>query len=69
MQPALAPAMEEKHPDSPGDEFATEALNEPTRESMEQLGRPMVDDDLDSRANRQDDAESPPGQNSDSLPQ
>jgi hypothetical protein len=60
--------MEEKHPDSPGDESAAEALNEPTRESMEQLGRP-VPGGVDPRANRQDDADSPPGQNSDSLPQ
>ena len=29
----------DKHPDSPADESVNEALNEPTRESMESLGR------------------------------
>ena len=65
MQPAPFGPMDEKHPDSPGDESAAEALNEPTRESMEQLGRPVLDDEVDPRVNQQDDADSPPGQNSD----
>ena len=32
----------DKHPDSPGNESVDEALNDPTRESMESLGRADV---------------------------
>ena len=59
----------EKHPDSPGAESVHEALNEPTRESMETLGRTRPDEAPDPRAKQGDDRESPPGQNSDWTPQ
>ena len=58
-----------KHPDEPGGGSVDEELNEPTRDSMETLGRADLDDELDPRATEQDDESSPPGQNSDSLPQ
>lgn len=61
--------MAEKHPDAPGDESSAEALNEPTRESMERLGRADLDQEPDPHADEQDDSESPPGQNSDWLPE
>ena len=61
--------MAEKHPDAPGDESSAEALNEPTRESMERLGRADLDEERDPRAAEEDDSESPPGQNSDWLPE
>jgi len=59
----------DKHPDSPGEESLDEALNEPTRESMETLGRADIDDAPDPRASEGDDRKSPPGQNSDWTPQ
>ena len=59
----------DKHPDSPGDESLDESLNEPTRQSMETLGRADLDDAPDARASEGDDRESPPGQNSDWTPQ
>ena len=59
----------DKHPDSPGDESLDEALNRPTRESMETLGRADLDEAPDARASEGDDRESPPGQNSDWTPQ
>lgn len=61
--------MTEKHPDTPGDESADEALNEPTRDNMDQLGQADLEEEPDSEAHEQDDAHSPPGQNSDWLPQ
>lgn len=61
--------MTEKHPDSPGDASVDEALNEPTKESMEGLGRADLDEEVDPEAAEQDDEESAPGQNSDWLPQ
>lgn len=61
--------MNEKHPDSPGDESADEALNEPTRENMEELGQADLEEEPDPEAREQDDSGSPPGQNSDWLPQ
>ena len=61
--------MDEKHPDTPGNESSTEALNEPTRESMEGLGDADLDEERDPEAHEQDDSQSPPGQNSDWLPQ
>ena len=61
--------MTEKHPDEPGTESVEEALNEPTRESMETLGRADLDEEPDPRAKEGDDRESPPGQNSDWTPQ
>ena len=33
----------DKHPDSPGDKSVDQALNDPTRESMESLGRAELD--------------------------
>lgn len=59
----------DKHPDAPGDESVDEALNEPTRESMEGLGRAELDEAPDPEATLGDDRESPPGQNSDWTPQ
>jgi hypothetical protein len=59
----------DKHPDSPGEESLDESLNEPTRQSMEILGRADLDDTPDARASEGDDRESPPGQNSDWTPQ
>jgi len=61
--------MDEKHPDTPGGESSAEALNEPTRENMERLGRTDLDEELDPQAGEQDDSASRPGQNSDWLPQ
>ena len=61
--------MAEKHPDTPGGESSAEALNEPTRESMDRLGRADLDEEPDPRAREQDDSESPAGQNSDWLPE
>ncbi len=62
-------SVPDKHPDSPGGESVEEAVNEPTRESLETLGRPDLDDSPDPRAQEGDDRESPPGQNSDWTPQ
>ncbi|MDQ4035114.1 MAG: hypothetical protein M3153_04215 [Chloroflexota bacterium] len=59
----------EKHPDAPGGDAVEDALNEPTRESMEQLGRADLDDAFDPRDGEADDRQSPAGQNSDWLPQ
>lgn len=61
--------MNEKHPDSPGDVPVEEALNEPTRESMDQLGRADLDEEADPDARETGDDSSTPGQNSDSLTQ
>ena len=58
----------EKHPDTPEGGSVDEELNEPTRESMEGLGRADLDETPDPES-RQGDDESPPGQNSDWLPQ
>lgn len=59
----------EKHPDAPGGAPVEDELNEPTRESMDQLGRADLDDAPDRRAEEADDRQSPAGQNSDWLPQ
>ena len=59
----------EKHPDEPGGPDVDQALNEPTRESMETLGQAELSDQPDPRAKEGDDRESPPGQNSDWTPQ
>lgn len=61
--------MAEKHPDTPGNESSEEALNEPTQENMERLGRADLDEEPDPQAHEQDDSTSPPGQNSDWLPE
>jgi hypothetical protein len=58
----------ERHPDEPRDASVDEELNEPTRESMETLGRADLDEDFDEEATQQTD-ETSPGQNSDWLPQ
>lgn len=58
-----------KHPDEPGGGSVEEELNEPTRESMEQLGRADLDDEPDAEAGETDDQGSSAGQNSDWLPQ
>jgi hypothetical protein len=58
-----------EHPDAPSDHSVDDALNEPTRENMDRLGRAELDDDPDPRAMEGDDRESPPGQNSDWTPQ
>ena len=63
------PSDPEKHPDSPSKESVDEALNEPTRQSMESLGRAQLDDAPDARAREGEHRESPPGQNSDWTPQ
>jgi hypothetical protein len=59
----------EKHPDSPGHESVDEELSLPTSELMESLGGADLDDAPDPRASEGDDRESPPGQNSDWMPQ
>ncbi len=61
--------MTEKHPDSPGEASVDDALNEPTEENMRHLGHAVLDEERDPRATEQDDESSPPGQNSDWLPQ
>lgn len=58
----------EKHPDEPGTESVDEALNEPTHESFETLGRTRPDDAPDPGAAEGDEL-TPPGQNSDWTPQ
>jgi hypothetical protein len=63
------PSGADKHPDSPGDESVDDALNDPTRESMERLGRTDLQAEPDPRAREGDDRDSPPGQNSDWTPQ
>ena len=62
-------AKEEKHPDAPGNQSVEEELNEPTRESFETLGRADLDEERDPAAEDVDDRRSPPGQNSDWMPQ
>ena len=61
--------MSEKHPDTPDGGSVDEELNEPTRESMEGLGRPDLDEEMEPEAREGDDSSSTPGQNSDWLPQ
>ena len=58
-----------KHPDEPGGGSVADELNEPTRESMETLGRADLDEEMDPEAAEQGDDRSRPGQNSDWLPQ
>ena len=61
--------MSEKHPDSPdGSPSVDDELNEPTRRSMETLGRADLADDPEPETREQSD-ETSPGQNSDWLPQ
>lgn len=60
--------MTERHPDAPEGGSVEEELNEPTRESMERLGRAPLDEELRDE-DRQGDDQSPPGQNSDWIPQ
>ena len=61
--------MNEKAPDSPGGPALEDELNETTRDSMERLGTPDLDEDVDRDATDADDEASSPGQNSDWLPQ
>jgi hypothetical protein len=61
--------MTQKPPDSPGDASVDDELTPETRESMERLGQPDVDDAGPDPAERQGDDQSGPGQNSDWLPQ
>jgi len=58
----------EKHPDEARQASVDEELNEPTRKSMEQLGKPDLDEKPNTRAVEGDESSSP-GQNSDWLPQ
>lgn len=62
--------MSEKHPDTPDGGSLDDELNEPTRRSMETLGKADLDDspEPEPEAREQSDATSP-GQNSDWLPQ
>lgn len=60
--------MTQKPPDSPGGASVDEELNEPTRESMDRLGREPLSDEHDP-AEQQGDDQSEPGQNSDWQPQ
>ena len=59
----------QKHPDEPGGGSVTDELNEPTRESMDTLGRADLDEKMDPKVTEPDDDRSSPGQNSDWLPQ
>ena len=61
--------MNEKAPDSPGGPSLEDELNETTRDSMERLGTPDLDDEVEPDATDADDSERGPGQNSDWLPQ
>ena len=60
--------MPEKHPDAPGDASVDDELNEPTRESMDRLGQADLDPTPDP-GDRAGDDQTPPGQNSDWMPQ
>ena len=58
-----------RHPDSPrtpADDDAGDELNAVTRERQQDLGHPRLDEELDREELGED---SPPGQNSDWLPQ
>ena len=59
----------EKHPDAPGPVSVEDELNPTTRESFENLGRADLDESPDPQAQEGDDTDSPPGQNSDWMPQ
>ncbi len=59
----------EKHPDAPGPASVEDELNQTTRESFENLGRADLDESPDRQAQEGDDNDSPPGQNSDWMPQ
>ena len=60
--------MNPHHPDSPDGPSVEDELNEPTRRSMETLGRADLDDEPEAEIREQSD-ETTPGQNSDWLPQ
>ncbi len=61
--------MDTHHPDTPdGSSSVDDELNEPTRRSMETLGRADLDDEPEAEIREQSD-ETSPGQNSDWLPQ
>ncbi len=59
----------QKHPDAPGPASVEDELNPTTRESFENLGRADLDDSPDRQAQPGGDDDSPPGQNSDWVPQ
>lgn len=61
--------MSIQHPDTPRDRSAEDELNDTTRESMEQLGRPELDAELEREEQEALGSEEPPGQNSDWIPQ
>jgi hypothetical protein len=65
---AVTSVMSSKHADSPGGPSAEDELNQPTRESMEQLGRADLDEQPEPTDREQED-DSQPGQNSDWLPE
>jgi hypothetical protein len=61
--------MSTQHPDTKGDRSVDEELNDPTRESMEQLGRADLGPQLDRDEKEDLGHEQPAGQNSDWMPQ
>ncbi len=61
--------MTTQHPDTPRDRSVEDELNEPTRDSMEQLGRPDLDPQLEREEKERLGDEEPAGQNSDWMPQ
>jgi hypothetical protein len=58
-----------QHPDTPRDRSVEEELNDSTRESMEQLGRPDLDPQLEREEQEELVSDEPAGQNSDWIPQ
>jgi hypothetical protein len=58
-----------QHPDTPRDRAVEQELNESTQESMEQLGRPDLDPQLEREEQEDLASEEPAGQNSDWSPQ
>jgi hypothetical protein len=68
-EPETEASGQTPHPDQAGGGPVEDELNQPTRESMELLGRADLDEAPDPQADDADDRHSPPGQNSDWLPQ
>jgi hypothetical protein len=60
--------MTGKHPDSPSDRSLSDEVNPQTREAMDELGRADLEE-APSGADREQQDDSKPGQNSDWLPE